>query len=313
MAVDPNADTGEHPTSETGEFAPAAAPAPPPPLSSLVRVDVAGLSHPGRVRPANEDHFLIAQAGRHFRVVETNLPEGDVPARAEEVVQAMAVADGLGGARGGALASRLALRTLVTLVLGRPDWILRLDESREKEVLWRAFERHWQIDEVIGARAAEDPELSRMGTTMTLAYSLGADLLVAHVGDSRAYLFRRGELRQLTRDHTLVQAMVDAGELTPEQAASHQLRHLLVQALGQHAGDLEVEVQRLALADGDVLLLCTNGLTRPVPDARIAEVLAGPGSAADACRALVGLALGAGGKDNVTAVVARYRLPAGPG
>jgi protein phosphatase len=148
-----------------------------------------------------------------------------------------------------------------------------------------------------------------MGTTMTVAYNLGADLFVAHVGDSRAYLFRGDRLRQLTHDHTVVQVLLDAGEMTREEAASHVLRHALLQAVGRHQGDLVVEVQRLALADGDCLLLCTDGLTEMVPDDRIAEVLGKPVAAGEACRALVDLALEAGGKDNVTAVVARYRLP----
>jgi protein phosphatase len=304
MPLDPNADTGEFPLP--------AASGPPPPFSSLVRVDVAGLTHPGKVRPANEDHFLIARAGRHLDVLETNLPEGDVPARSEETVHVMAVADGMGGVKGGAAASRLALRTMVNLLLGRPDWILRIDERRAREVMRRAVDRHRQIDAALGALAAGDPELAGMGTTLTAAGILGADLFVVHIGDSRAYLFRGGQLRQLTRDHSLVQVMVDAGELTHEEAASHHLRHLLIQALGQHEGKLEVEVLRLGLADGDALLLCTDGLTEPVPDARIAEVLARPGPAGEACRALVGLALDGGGKDNITAVVARYRLPGGP-
>jgi protein phosphatase len=303
MATDPSADTRE--------YRPPAALEPPPPFSSLVQVDVAGLSHVGKVREANEDHFVVVRAGRYFDVLQTNLPEGEVPARSEEVLHAMVVADGMGGARGGAVASRLALRTLVNLLLSRPDWILRIDDKRAKEVMRRAVERRRQIDVAIGAHAAGDPALSGMGTTMTAAASLGADLFVVHVGDSRAYLLRGGRLRQLTRDQTVVQLLLDAGELTREEAASHFMRHALLQAVGRHQGDLVVEVQRLKLADGDCILLCTDGLTEPVPDARIAEVLGRPGPAGEACRALVGLALDGGGKDNITAVVARYRLPGG--
>src|SRR5262245_50185475 len=102
MAVEPSADTAE--------FTPPAAAEPPPPFSSLVRADVAGLSHTGKVRPANEDHFLVLRVGRHLEVLQTNLPEGDVPARSEETAHGMVVADGMGGAQGGALASRLAIR-----------------------------------------------------------------------------------------------------------------------------------------------------------------------------------------------------------
>jgi protein phosphatase len=144
---------------------------------------------------------------------------------------------------------------------------------------------------------------------MTLAYSIGSDLFVGHVGDSRAYLFRSGRLRQLTRDQTLVQMLVDAGEISREEAASHRMRHVLTYALGQHGGDLPVEAHRLTLADEDCLLLCTDGLTEMVAESQIAEALGRSGSAEEACRTLIEQALEHGGRDNVTAIVARYHFP----
>jgi protein phosphatase len=261
------------------------------------------------VRPNNEDHFLVARVGRYLEVQQTNLPAGDVPVRSDETVHGMIVADGMGGAEGGELASRLAIRTLIDLVLNVPDWILRLDEVQTEEILRRAMRRYRQVDAVLSWHAEGDPTLSRMGTTMTLAFSLGVDLFVVHVGDSRAYLLRQGQLRQLTRDQTLVQVLVDSGQLTREEAATHRLRHVLVYALGRHHGNIPVEVHRLQLADGDGLMLCTDGLTEMVADTQIAEVLGRPGTAEETCRTLVDLALEQGGKDNVTVIVARYRLP----
>jgi protein phosphatase len=304
MATQITADTADFPLQPPGAE-------PPPPFSSLVQIDVAALSHRGKVRPNNEDHFLVAQSGRYLDVRLTNLPDGAVPGRAEETAHSMIVADGMGGAEGGEIASRLAIRTLVNLVLEVPDWILRLgDEAQAEELMRRARRRYREVDAALSQEARRDPKLAQMGTTMTLGHSVGDDLFVVHVGDSRAYLFRRGRLWQLTSDQTMAQMLVNLGEITREQAASHRLRHVLTHALGRHGGEVRVEVQRLKLADGDCLLLCTDGLNDMVAEARIAEALGRAATAETACRELVDLALDGGGRDNVTVIVARYRLPA---
>jgi protein phosphatase len=148
-----------------------------------------------------------------------------------------------------------------------------------------------------------------MGTTLTLACSLGADLLLVHVGDSRAYLMRQGELRQLTRDQTLVQGLVDAGTISAEEATRHWLRHVLTGVLAADGKKVPVECGRFKLADGDQVLLCSDGLTEMVPEAEVSAALLRPGPAEECCRALVDRALEAGGGDNVTVVLARYRFP----
>jgi protein phosphatase len=148
-----------------------------------------------------------------------------------------------------------------------------------------------------------------MGTTLTIAWSLGAELFVAHIGDSRVYLSRDGLLCQLTRDHTLAQTLADSGLIAPEEVATHRLRHVLTQAMGSPDMGGKPQVQRLRLADGDRLLLCTDGLTDMVEEGKIAAVLGRPTSAAETCQALVDLALEGGGRDNVTVVVGAYRLP----
>jgi protein phosphatase len=282
---------------------------PPGQLSSLVQVDVAGLSHPGKVRPNNEDHFLVLRFGRFLEPLATNLPAGQVPSRFEDIGYVMAVADGMGGHAAGEEASKLAITTLVNLVLNTPDWFLRMDDpSAAEEVMRRATERFGQIDHALAEEAADDPKLHGFGTTMTLAASLGRDLLLAHVGDSRAYLFRKGTLYQLTRDHTLVRELYEAGMIVTALAATQHLRHLLTRHLGANKG-AKPDVQRLSLVDGDCLLLCTDGLSEMVGDAEIAEVLAGGGPSETMSQRLVDGALAAGGKDNVTVIVARYRAP----
>jgi protein phosphatase len=148
-----------------------------------------------------------------------------------------------------------------------------------------------------------------MGTTFTVAASLGSDLFIGHIGDSRAYLLRGKRLHQLTRDHTLAQAMIDAGLVGPDDTATRAMRHVLTAALGTTGEPSDPQVQRLHLSDSDQLLLCTDGLTEMVADDSIAAVLTEASSSAAACQHLIDLALAGGGLDNVTVVLARYRFP----
>jgi serine/threonine protein phosphatase PrpC len=282
----------------------------PDTISSLVELDLAGLSHPGRVRPNNEDQFFAARFDRTMKALATNLRPGDYPASSSETTYGMMVADGMGGHVAGEVASRTTVTVLLDLVIRTPDWIMRLDEAAEQEAMRRVRDHLQQIQTILIERAREEPYLAGMGTTLTLAWSVGNELMLAQVGDSRAYLMRRGQLCQLTKDQTVVQELIDAGTLTPQQAARHKLRHMLTGALSTEHKEVPVEFYWFGLADGDQLLLCSDGLTEMVPHARIAEVLRQEGSADAACRALVELALEAGGKDNVTVVVGRYRIPA---
>jgi PPM family protein phosphatase len=280
-------------------------------LSALARVDVGGLSDRGKVRPRNEDHFLVARFGRYLERLCTNLPEDEMPPRFDETGYAAVVADGIGGSAAGEVASRLAISTLVNLVLGTPDWILRPDDDSLPQQVQRRFEeRFGQIQAVMAEQASADPALHGFGTTMTLALSLGQNLLVIHLGDSRAYLLRQQRLHRLTRDHTVAQALADQGVLAAQEAATSRLRHVLTKALGGRVGAAEPDAREVTLQDGDGLLLCTDGLTDMVPEAKVEQVLAGSDTAEGACRRLVEEALAAGGKDNVTAVVARYEFPA---
>ena len=190
--------------------------------SSWVEVDLAALSHPGRVRDNNEDHFYVARIDRSLQTLDTNLPEGDVPRHYAETAYGLLVADGVGGAAAGEVASRTAMHALIDLVIETPDWIMRLDQPLADEVLQRMERRFQQVREVLIQRAKDDPSLRGMGTTMTVACTLGTEVLTAHVGDSRAYVFRRGGvLERLTRDQTLAQSLVDAGAITPEEIPTH--------------------------------------------------------------------------------------------
>jgi protein phosphatase len=281
----------------------------PPEFSSLVRVDFGALSHRGKVRDNNEDHFLAVRFGRSLVTLKTNVPDELIPARFEETGYGMVVADGMGGAAAGEVASRLAISVGLNLALNSPKWNLipTPEEIQENMEKWR--QRFRQIDYVLTERAEAHPELHGMGTTLTVACSVGADLMLYHVGDSRAYLFRAGRLHRLTRDHTLAQELADAGIISPEEIATHRSRHTLTRVLGKSGGEVQAELQHLHLENEDRLLLCTDGLTDMVSDTRIAEVLCGLRGSHEASRALIDLALDGGGRDNVTVVLARYTIP----
>ena len=306
MNVDELSDTDQYNPSPSG-------PAMQARRSSVsIQADIAGLSHRGNVRPNNEDHFLTCHFGRFLRTLSTNLPEDQMPPDHGETGYGMIVADGIGGRAAGEAASRMAISLLVELAIQTPDWIMAPDEALMEEVITRAAGRFSAVNEAIVERARQDSGLTGMGTTLTMALSVGADLLIAHVGDSPAYLYRQGELHKLTRDHTVAQAMADSGLDSERDVVPHRLQHMLTQAIGIQGVGADPEFRRVRLADGDRLLLCTDGLTEMVDDAMIATELGRQTSAAEACRALIDLALDRGGKDNVTVVVADYRIPSGP-
>ena len=289
-------------------------PAPPKPhlvnpASSQVEVDIAGLSHTGHVRTNNEDHYLVVRVERSLKMMTTNLIEGSLPESFDEVAYGMLVADGMGGYAAGEVASSLALTKLIELAVETPDWVMRMQQRANADtVMRRMTERFRRVDSALRVSAESDPSLLGMGTTLTVVVSLGAELFVGHIGDSRAYLFRNQRLHQLTRDNTLAQELIDAGIARPEDTATQAMRHVLTAALatGEQA---DPQVQRFHLSDGDQVLLCTDGLTGMVRDETIATTLNDAESATKACQTLIDLALAAGGSDNTTVVVARYRFP----
>jgi serine/threonine protein phosphatase PrpC len=282
---------------------------PPADISARVQVDLAALSHQGKVRENNEDHYLISRAERSLETVMTNLPQGLLPPRFAEVGYGMLVADGMGGHEAGEIASRLAITTFVNLILNSPEWYMRVGKAEAEKVMERISERYRIVDETVREKANSDPTLTGMGTTMTLACSFGPILVLAHIGDSRVYLCRTGQCHQVTRDHTMAQGLVELGILHPEQAAGHRLKHSLTRVLGTGQSLGEAEVQQLTLADEDRVLLCTDGLTDMVPLQTIGAIMADAKTSAEACQRLVDAALDNGGRDNVTVVLARYRLP----
>jgi protein phosphatase len=169
--------------------------------------------------------------------------------------------------------------------------------------------RFRQVDVALRDEAQQETSKLGMGTTLTVAVSLGSKLLMGHIGDSRAYVLRGGSLHQLTRDHTLAQALIDAGIASPGDAATHALHHVLTAALGATSERADPQVLSFRLSHDDQILLCTDGLTEMVSPETIAAVLTEESSSKAACDSLIEKALSAGGVDNVTVVLARYQFP----
>jgi protein phosphatase len=277
------------------------------PSFSQARVDIDALTHTGHVRTNNEDHFFVARATRGLETVLTSLPAGDVPDRSDEINHVMVIADGMGGHAAGEVASRMAISALVDLALDIPDWIFWVDAEHASEIQRRARETVQRVGSLLLERGRQDSALRGMGSTLTCARSYGRDLMVVHVGDSRAYLLRAGRLERLTRDHTYAQMLVDTGHLSPDDVTNSGLRHMLLNALGGNIAEVEVDVDLVRLESGDRLLLCSDGLTDCVDDETIASTL-GSGETNEVCHRLVQLALDGGGRDNITVIVATFRF-----
>ncbi len=273
-----------------------------------VQVEFGALSNQGKVRTNNEDSYLAVKLSRTLTPVLTNVPDKYLPVPFEENGYGMVVADGMGGQAAGEVASRTAIQVLMNLTLKAPKWTLKLDDDEAKELMAQGINFYKKIDYKLSERAKTEPGLSGMGTTMTGTYSVGKNLFIVHVGDSRAYLFRDAKLYQMTRDQTVAQALADTGQISETDISKHPLRHMLTNAMGSRDGDVVAEIQQLKLADGDRVLLCSDGLYEMVSNEAIADILMRIPASADACQKLVELALENGGKDNVTVVIARYSI-----
>jgi protein phosphatase len=289
----------------------------PKPVSTAVRADFGAVSHPGLVRSKNEDHFLVSQAKREHRVLLSNVPSDHIPVPMGDEGYVIIVADGMGGMAAGEVASRQAIATGLNLIQNSPKWGFKINKKEARE-LFERVNRHLQdIDRALTEQSYSDRRLFGMGTTLTAAYSVGVDLFIIHVGDSRAYLYRKGELRQLTKDHTIAQTMADAGVIAPEEVRRHRKRNVLTNFLGGHSGRVKGDVRWLRLADADRVLVCSDGLTEMVDDPTIAETLGRYHEPTEAAQALLDESLRRGGTDNVTVVLARYHIPGisptGPG
>ena len=269
-----------------------------------LQVEFGACSHLGNVRRNNEDHFAVIRRKRSREVLLTNMPPEDLSLQDDESY-VLVVADGMGGAAFGEIASRLALRTADELVGNVGHWITRLHDIEMRRTQDRIQTCADVIHQTLLEYGSADPRLTGMGTTLTCAHVLGADVIIAHVGDSRAYHIREGRVQQVTRDQTLAQELMDAGMPWEETV---RFRHILTNCFGGDARDVQTDVYQLRLQGGDSLLLCTDGLSDLIDDGDLAKALELEATAQDACDRLLRLALGRGGKDNITVVLGRFQV-----
>ncbi len=238
----------------------------------MLKLEAAGRTDVGQVRTTNEDAFGYC------------LEDG-----------VFALCDGMGGAAAGEVASRIAVDTLIERLCAAGS------QSNRRKVLEEAIA---DANQRVHSRAEHDVTLRGMGTTL-VALAIGGDhALLGHVGDSRCYLFRKGKLVRKTHDHSLVDEQVRLGQLTQDEANHSPLRNVITRAIGTQVS-VAADIAELDLRPGDILLLCSDGLTRELPDDSIATLLSEDRNLAGLCSALVNAAKAAGGHDNITAVLVK--------
>ena len=269
-------------------------------------LDVFGITHPGRVREENQDHFLICSLHKQMRIHGTSLPNLEpVTTPSERLAFLAVVADGVGGQLGGEEASRLTLEAVASYLTNSMHCYYTHDPEQEGEFLEQLQTSVQDSHERVSAEAQADPARKGMASTLTLAIGVWPWAYVVQVGDSRCYQLREGGLVQITRDQTVGQALYDEGVLNTAEAMESKWSHVLASAIG--GPEANPVTSRVDLHRDDVLLLCSDGLTGYVEEQRIRERLVTMQSAEQACHALVEDALEGGGGDNITVVVGRAR------
>jgi serine/threonine protein phosphatase PrpC len=268
------------------------------PNSGEIIVHVFGKTDVGRTREHNEDSFVVAD----LNTMNATLQPEVRTHRAGTMGSLFMVADGMGGAAAGEVASAMATEVVLKELQSR--W--RDAATHDAETFARAIKA---ATETANARihryATEHPENRGMGTTATIAGLLGDTLYLAQVGDSRAYIVRNGDARQITKDQSLMQKLVEAGELTAEEAEVSERRNIILQALGPEAM-VKVDLTHQQIRRGDVLVLCSDGLSGQIRTSDIAHVVAEEDDLVNVCKRLIDLANESGGPDNITVIAARF-------
>jgi serine/threonine protein phosphatase PrpC len=274
----------------------------------LKLIDCHGLSEVGRTRKVNDDQFLIADLNKSLRVHQTSLGL-DEQARLFGGSQGklLAVADGMGGYAGGERASSIAVDAIVHYILNHMRWFFRVDKAAADDLLADLVAALKHCQTAIRADAKALPTHRDAGTTITLAYVVWPDLYVVHVGDSRCYLLRDGQLEQLTTDHAVAHHGGDSRLIDPQAAEPSRWNHMLWNVLNAREEESKSDGCRVELKLGDTLLLCTDGLTKHLAADEVVRLLSRDQGARDACRTLVDAAMHRGGRDNITVVVAQFQ------
>lgn len=265
-----------------------------------------GATHRGQVRETNQDQFLIAQLNKSMQVTATSMPLED-RLYGSVLGEVLLVADGMGGHAAGEKASQLAIEHFVSRLLSSIHWHFLDDADRESEFMEDLQKMVRDAHSRIVAEGELHADQRGMGTTLTTAYIVWPRMYVVHAGDSRCYLIRGQEAKQITTDHTLARQMVEAGGLKPEEEAGSKWSNVLWNVLGGRTdgGDILVEVRRVDLEPDDRVVLCSDGLHRYIDAKELAEVILDADQPEAACQRLIKMANDAGGEDNVTVIVSQ--------
>ena len=261
-------------------------------------IEAFACTHTGRVRADNEDSLVVANLSEGVRIEAS----GVLRFRTGHFGSLFAVADGMGGAAAGEMASKLCLRTLYREVQELIRETRHPDENLAEEILIEAV---GSANSRIYDLAARNHEFAGMGTTLTTVLELYGRLLIGQVGDSRAYLMRQGQIRQLTRDQSLIGQKVSDGEITEEEGRRHPGRNILLQAVGVRSA-VELALKSVTVQAGDVVLLCSDGLHSQMSTQEIFSVAADSSGPGEACESLIDLANDRGGPDNITAILIQF-------
>lgn len=266
--------------------------------------DIAAASDIGKKRNENQDHYLVADLRRQMVIRETDVPQDDCDAiYGAPEGKLMVIADGMGGHCDGEKASRTAVQESARYVLDMMHWFLKLTPDKEDDFIDQLSDAIKVVQQKFSSQTGR--RQSQMGTTVTMGYLLWPKLYVVHVGDSRCYLLRDGELRQLTTDHTIAQQMVDAGAMSVADAETSRLRHVLWNCVGGSNESVVPEALRCKLQVGDVLMLCSDGLSGMLSDAEIRNQLLQVPDSKRCVESLIDAANQAGGDDNISVIVSR--------
>jgi protein phosphatase len=267
-------------------------------------IDFAGLTHTGKVRKENQDHFLVCALKKQMVIHETSLPRTDhLMAGPERLAFLMMVADGVGGAAKGAEASRLTLEAVTQYVAHCMRCYYAAGNGNDDEFTQALEEAAVLCHAQLLRQGEADPGCRGMATTLTLYLGVWPRAYLLQLGDSRCYLLRQGELTQISRDQTMAEELVDLGVMTRADASKSRLSHTLSSSIGGRSP--APAVSALDIEWGTTVLLCSDGLTNHVSDDRIRDRLVSMKSARQVCEDLLKEALDGGGSDNITIVVAR--------
>ncbi|MEO7963011.1 MAG: protein phosphatase 2C domain-containing protein [Gemmatimonadaceae bacterium] len=266
-------------------------------------LDVFGMTHQGKVRAENQDHFLIASLHKQMRVHQTSLPDSGVKGSEERLAFLAMVADGVGGGLAGEEASRYALEAVAEYVTNSTHCYYTAESSDDDAFRMTLEAAAFRAHETLNGRSQGDPARRGMATTLTLLIGVWPRLYLLQVGDSRYYMLRGSELTQVTRDQTMAQELIDLGVLRRSDKQVERFTHVLSSAIG--GTQTAPVVTGVANDWGVVHLLCSDGLTKHVSDERIREHLMTMTSSKQVCEGLLQDALDGGGRDNITLIVGR--------